>query len=169
MKPETLDALLLDRAFGELTPEVGELLDAYVDSDPGRIARAERMLITVACARSALAAGPAEQPSLVRNTQSPWGTIVRRERAAEILRLAACVLFGGALGWGAFALHSPEGRASGRAVSSQVAATPSTPGRGASAFWAVDTARGEGTAGRRTPYRLRWESPVRMPRVEEEP
>ncbi len=34
MNPKSLEALIIDRRFGELSPETAELLDAYIEANP---------------------------------------------------------------------------------------------------------------------------------------
>ncbi|HUJ11594.1 MAG TPA: hypothetical protein VL171_16395 [Verrucomicrobiae bacterium] len=69
MKPEILKSLLVDRELGELTPEVVELLNAYLDHVPEARAEAQATARTVETARETirrfpeLAVTPATTPS----------------------------------------------------------------------------------------------------------
>lgn len=54
MKPETLDALLVDRELGELPPDVTELLDAYLELAPEARREAIVMAQTVRTTREAV-------------------------------------------------------------------------------------------------------------------
>ncbi|MCX7818421.1 MAG: hypothetical protein N2652_04320 [Kiritimatiellae bacterium] len=58
MKPEYLDALLIDRALGELPAEVGELLEAYLEHEPSARAAADSWERFVAEAGAAVRAIP---------------------------------------------------------------------------------------------------------------
>lgn len=55
MKPETLEALLLDHAMGELSPEVAELLETHFAHSPEAARQADRLAATVQQARQAVA------------------------------------------------------------------------------------------------------------------
>ena len=101
MKPENLETLLLDRALGQLAPEVADLLDAHLDANPAAAARAQSLAATVGRARAAVALPaidlPREMaPSSWQRTERSW-----RWRAAgrETLKIAACIATGLAVGW----------------------------------------------------------------------
>lgn len=177
MKPETLEALLLDRALGELPPETGELLDAYLAQNPAAADRAESYRATTALARQALAAGApcraATSAPSARVSPCPWRGV---PSWTELSRLAACVALGGVIGW----LVPRGGPAEAGSVPS-VTAAPVAMVSGAldaasssKPFWSVGALAGridqratDELADR--PYRLRWDSPARMPRWEEKP
>lgn len=101
MTPEMLKPLLLDRALGELTPEVAALLDAHLARDPDAARQAAEYEATLRFARDAVAAPntPPRRPldlDLLRRAQR---TQISRLRRIELLRLAACLAFGLAVGW----------------------------------------------------------------------
>lgn len=54
MKPESLNALVLDRELGELSPEAAELLDHYLAEQPESAAAARSLRGTVAATRAAV-------------------------------------------------------------------------------------------------------------------
>ncbi len=58
MKPEQLESLLMDRALGELDPEVAALLDEYLREHPEAQREAERWVRFVAVAGEAVRAVP---------------------------------------------------------------------------------------------------------------
>ena len=113
MKPETLEALLIDRSLNELSPEVGELLDAYLAQNPTAAAGAARLEEVVRLAQRAVPVPEVGQASSlsIRGTgilpvRHPWRN--RLEACStwkvftmlriELVRLAACLALGLALG-----------------------------------------------------------------------
>jgi|SRR6185436_1603077 hypothetical protein len=87
MKTETLDALLIDRELGELPPEVIELLDTYLKSEPAACRRADAMVRTVGTARETVR----RFPELARATemQSPENVVSLAQWLAPWLVRAA--------------------------------------------------------------------------------
>jgi anti-sigma factor RsiW len=180
MKPETLEVLLLDRVMGELPPEVAELLETHLAHHPEVARQAEELASAYRLARQAVA-GVAEvprQPLAVERLQRAQVAQRRWSMAWGLARLAACVAFGLALGWYGHTLReAPRVAAAAPAV---VRAAPATaaerPGAKENApdFWSLsslEAARRERQPGEsRTTgrYRLQWDSPVKMPRVEED-
>lgn len=95
MKSSTLDALLTDRALGELSPEATELLDAYLAKHP-ELQQSTRELDTcLGLARSAFP--PTSELALGESTTS-WQQLVWRERLRvawpAVLGSAACLCIG---------------------------------------------------------------------------
>jgi anti-sigma factor RsiW len=174
MKTETLEALLLDHALGELSPEVVELLETHLAHNPEAAQQADGLASTVQLARQAMAvAQEAPRRSLaVERLRRVQMTHRRRAFIWEMARLAACVVLGLALGW--------YGHTARKAIA---AATPGPPvvaavglpfaPEGTKDFWSL--ANLEAAQRERQPvesrptsrYRLHWDSPVKMPRVEE--
>ncbi|HUJ42136.1 MAG TPA: hypothetical protein VLW52_00890 [Opitutaceae bacterium] len=177
MKPETLDALLLDRAMGELPPEVAELLEAHLARHPEAARQAEKLASTLQLARQAMRiADELPRRSLavtrLRQAQARWR---RRSMAWGWARLAACVVIGLALGWQGHALRQNPVTAVARPASAGAApAIAATVPRDTGDFWSQasmvaaikERAPAESRSGTR--YRLHWESPVKAPRVEED-
>jgi anti-sigma factor RsiW len=180
MKPETLDALLLDRAIGELPAEVAELLETHLARDPDAARQAEKLAATIQLARQAVAMAP-EQPRRplaverlrrVRTWQRRWSM------TWGIARLAASVAIGLALGWyGRVLVRGPglvEPAAITRAARAFAATARPEAETGSRGFWSQSgvwaAAEGQQAAERRATsrYRLRWESPVKMPTFEED-
>ncbi|MBL9133543.1 MAG: hypothetical protein JNG86_20195 [Verrucomicrobiaceae bacterium] len=96
MKPSSLHALVIDRHFGELTPEAAELLDLHLARHPDARAEAERILASLAVTQEAVVRHPelahvmpasvekAVTPMPRRRVMMPW-----LARAAAIALLAA--------------------------------------------------------------------------------
>ncbi len=100
MKPESLHALLIDRHFGELSPEAAELLEHHLATHAPARAEAERLLAALTTTQAAvlqhpeLARVPATPPT--RNALRPhWPH--RLARAAAVLLLAGLAGAGGYL------------------------------------------------------------------------
>lgn len=122
MKPSSLHALVIDRHFGELTPEAAELLDLHLARHPEARAEAGRILASLAVTHDAVMrhpelahvmpasvekiAAPAPRPSVMM----PW-----LARAAAIALLAAIA---GVAGFVA-------GRSESRVAESSKASAPS--------------------------------------------
>ena len=164
MKPENLETLLLERALGQLAPEVADLLATHLASDPAAAQRAAAFAATVALARAAVAAPPADAAA--------WRRVRRagRWRAArvEAMKLAAGVAvgFGLALAWHVRGpAPAPERATNARAPAIEAQSTP--------AFWSTarlvagarpDTERGAEESNRYQPH---WLSPVKRPHAED--
>ncbi len=190
MKPESLDALILDRALGELSPEAAEMLDEHLARDPECAARAARISLTVSAATSSLS-----DPQAVRSRDDSlpkprWRAAVLQTAPdsaalqgrsswwsrAQPLKIAASLAVGAALGW--LGRPSPVVRVAAThpevPVASQEDVRPAgqPPGVTAPDLWnqrtlaQLDAAR---LGVDRVParYRLRWESPSRKPLLEE--
>ena len=101
MKPELLETLLLDRALGELRPEVAALLEAHLAQAPAAARRAAEFDAAVRLARAAVATPPEAPPrtldvARLRRVHHAGQAALRR---TEFLRLAACLALGLGLGW----------------------------------------------------------------------
>ncbi len=179
MKTETLEALLVDRALGALPPEAGELLEAHLACDPEAARQAAGMEETIRLARQAVAL-PRPLPAPPLSCAQLRGKLKARRRRAlawELSRLAAAVLFGLTLGW-----HARNGGAPSRAAALAPHAGPGRPAvvadhekplDSAGGFWALSrflaAQQARPTAGGRRcgQSRLQWESPVKIPHLEE--
>lgn len=179
MKTETLESLLFDQAMGELRPEVVELLEAYATQNPDAARQAAELVATVRLAREATA-WPREAPTsplAVARLQRVQTAMRRRTTAWELTRLAACVALGLFLGWQA---HPNRSRLVDAVA--QLAVEPASLDAGPERrqtgdrrqdFWSLanlEAAQREQESGTSRPasrYRLHWDSPVKMPQVEE--
>lgn len=174
MKTEILESLLLDHALGELSPEVAELLETHLAHDPEAARQAAGLASTVQQARKAMAITQ-EAPRRSLAVERLWQAQMTHRRSVfiwELARLAACVVLGLTLGW--YGHTARIATVAATAVPPRVAAVglPSAP-EGANDFWSL--ANLEAAQRERQPvesrttsrYRLQWDSPVRMPRVEE--
>ena len=174
MKTETLEALLLDHALGELSPEVVELLETHLAHNPEAAQQADGLASTVQLARQAMAvAQEAPRRSLaVERLRRVQMTHRRRAFIWGMARLAACVVLGLALGW--YGHTARKATVAATNVLPPVAAV-GIPYAAESTkdFWSL--ANLEAAQRERQPvesrptsrYRLHWDSPVKMPRVEE--
>ena len=174
MKTETLETLLLDHALGELSPEVAELLETHLAHHPEAAQQADGLAATVQRARQAMAiTQEAPRRSLaVERLQQTQMTHRRWAFMWELARLAACVAFGLTLGW--YGQIARKATVATTPVTPPVTAAglPSAP-ESANDFWSL--AYLEAAQRERQPvesrttsrYRLHWDSPVKMPRVEE--
>ncbi len=88
MKPESLHALLIDRHFGELSPEAAELLEHHLATHAPARAEAERLLATLTTAQAAVL----QHPELARVPASPPARRRPRPRWLPWLARAAAVL-----------------------------------------------------------------------------
>jgi anti-sigma factor RsiW len=174
MKTETLEALLLDHAMGELSPEVAELLETHLTRNPEAARQAAGLASTVQQARQAVAMSQEvpHRPLAVARLQQERRAQRRRAFIWELARLAACVVLGLTLGW--YGHTARKAAVAATLVPTRVAAIelPSAP-ESANNFWSLanlEAAQRERQSVESRPtsrYRLHWDSPVKMPRVEE--
>jgi anti-sigma factor RsiW len=98
MKPESLHALIIDRHFGELSPEAAELLEHHLAAHPAARAEAERILQSLEIAHNAvlrhpeLARVPVEMHVVPRVVNMP-------SKMPWLARAAALALLAGAGGF----------------------------------------------------------------------
>jgi len=101
MKTENLEALLIDRAMGELPAATAELLDEYLAHNPEAAQKSAQLEDTM---RNAAESMRVDSPKV---TQAfPRDLIERanrglrwRRQTAQLLKLAACLALGLTLGW----------------------------------------------------------------------
>jgi len=174
MNPEMLETLLLDRALGELTPEVAALLEAEIARTPGAARRAAEIDATLQLAGDAIA-----MPNLpphraldtahLRAAESHARSSIRR---MEILRLAACLTLGLGVGWMVRAPQSQTEIATSLPSPTLVPATAESaisPVR----FWSLSRLTREQAAAtprarpRGSRLDLDWNSAAKLPRLEE--
>ena len=93
VNPETLEALVVDRELGELSPEAAELLEAYLRLSPEARGHARAMAETVRTARGAVRRFPGLAP--VPRT----GPVPLAQWMPRLARAAAAVLLLGGGVW----------------------------------------------------------------------
>lgn len=177
MKSETLESLLIDRAIGELPSDVAELLTAYLAQDPRAAQRADEFVSTLQHARQTVAAP--------KKAILPPLALARFDRVAvrparkivwlgEWMKLAACLVAGGLLGWSVHVLHweqksTPTVKAT---ADSHLARRDDLLERSSTTagFWSIDALAAAHARNQPAPhYRLHWTSPLAKPTVEEIP
>jgi anti-sigma factor RsiW len=169
MKTETLDTLLLDRALGELTPEVAALLEDHLAQNPAAASRARELAATFQLARSAVALPhEAPRPLDVERLRRAHQTERAGTRRREILRLAACLALGLTAGWLARTTPTKTEIAVSPVVTTPTPREAATP---SAHFWsrAHIAAQHNAAPPERSNHRehLRWDAPLKMPRWEE--
>src|SRR4051794_5456566 len=92
MNPETLERLALDRALGQLSPDVGSLLDDYFATHPEASHMDGAYRETVQLAAAAL-----ERPGKITGIPARKTVSVRPRRAREAAALAAAFVLGATL------------------------------------------------------------------------
>jgi hypothetical protein len=135
MKPEMLDALLLDRALGELSPEVAALLDAHLTQNAAASGRAAVFSTALDLSGRALT-NPRATPrpldhARLRHSRAAASPV---SRGGELLRLAACLAFGLGLGW---LMRPTEKSAVLVSVAPTSLVTPARASDPATQFWSV--------------------------------
>lgn len=101
MKLESLHALIIDRHFGELSPESAELLEHHLANHPGARAEAERILESLDATRDAvlrhpeLARVPVTTPVVTPRVEKRPSFMPWLARAAAIVLLAVLAGAGG--------------------------------------------------------------------------
>jgi hypothetical protein len=176
MKIETLEALLIDRALGALSPDVAELLESYLIQNPDAAQQANGLASTVQLARTAVAGPNAPTSPLPPLDRVRTALSVQRRQAFawQLSKLAACVLLGLTVGLAIQHAGAPAAAPNSFAASAgpMVAAEAVTDAGGRTGFWSLanfaqgrteDAAAGVHSDSR---FRLRWDSLVKMPHLE---
>ena len=130
MKPETLDALIIDRELGELPADVVELLDNYLQLAPADRQEAETMSRTISTTRETVR----RFPELSRGTAQPSPTnIISLPQwftpwVARTAVVAAVATMGGWLGYraGTNSVSVQSARLDRKPVAETVVAPPTT-------------------------------------------
>jgi hypothetical protein len=166
MNAETLERLIIDRNSGELTPEVEELLEAYLDGKPELAPEAEQMVETLRLAKLALAETRAPVLPLPE-FKGEFPAFAPRTKQHQFVHrwiygMAACFVGGVLLG-----LLVMPGRNSDQhptaAIASQVVAPTTSTNSG---FWSINRLRAaEATVVPRHRDQVVWKSPVRKPEI----
>ena len=171
--PEILERLLIDRALGELSPDAEALLEDYLAREPEASEKAEEIARTVGAARCALA--PSEEvdshalPPLL--LYGRWRFLWRG--GARAAALAACLLIG--VGVGLWFSQSRQVIETQVEIAWVVAAQQSgredsdgTEEANRSKIWSARRFYEAASRPARTKRaRLIWDSPTKMPRLEE--
>lgn len=134
MNSETLETLLIDRALGQLSPEVEVLLGERLATDPAAARIAEQLRETVALAAAALP-NPAQKLPL----PPPTVALHAPRRTPQLLALAASFVAGAGIAVLAVRSAAPprEAPAAGAPVP---AARPLDPSVRALPFWSKERA-----------------------------
>lgn len=150
MKSDVLERLLIDKAAGQLSPDVSELLEAHLQHEPAARSDAAEIGETLWLARAALkerSVIPLPRPSATSRAPSrAWA-------------MAACFVCGLSLGILAIGERSAPPIAS-------IPQTPVIAVAGKSDFWSVHRLRaGSPSAGGKTENQVVWKSPVKKPEI----
>ena len=177
MKTETLETLLIDRALGELSPEVGELLETHLAGNPHAARNADNLAETVRLVRAATAGArtASDRPVPIGRFRKTLRTQRRRALIWDVTRLAACLVLGLALGSISRPGRVPTSITGNSAAAFGLPADRDMAGVGAEGkgFWSLanfarevpeHAASGVSASSR---FRLHWDSPVKMPHLEE--
>jgi anti-sigma factor RsiW len=175
MRPESLEALLLDHALGQLSPEVAELLANHLARAPEAAKQADELASTLRMARqaTALTLEAPRRPLALERLRRARVTNHRRAIIGELVRLAACVLLGLTLGWYSHIVRKPTLAPTSVSLAAAKVAQPSSQ-EGARGFWSIanfeEAQRDRRAVESRTirRYRLNWDSSLIMPHVEED-
>jgi anti-sigma factor RsiW len=174
MRPESLEALLLDHVLGQLSPEVTELLESHLARTPEAAKQADGLASTLRLARqaAALTLEAPRRPLALERLRRARVTNRRRAVIGELVRLAACVLIGLTLGWYGQIVRKPTTAPTSVPLAAATVA-PSSSRDGTRGFWSIANFE-EAQRDRRavesrriSRYRLNWDSSLKMPQVEE--
>jgi anti-sigma factor RsiW len=152
MKSDVLERLLIDRAAGELSPDVAELLEDHFQHEPAARREAAEIDETLRLARLALVNEkviplPARHPSQ-RVPMLAWA-------------MAACFVCGLSLG-----VFTPRGGNGIPPIASAPPPRTTAAVPDGSGFWSVRRLRAAGpAAARKAQTSLVWKSPVRKPDI----
>lgn len=127
MNPQSLHALVIDRHFGELSPEATELLELHLAQNAAARTEAERVLESLTVTRDTVLRHPElgqVSPPVEKIVTAP---VRRRQTILWLARAAAVILFAGLTGGSGF-LAGRSGVPSAAETKGEVAgATPVTP------------------------------------------
>lgn len=128
MKPESLNALLLDRELGELTPEAAELLDAWLAEHPESAAVVPSIRRTLDTTSTAVRRFPKlAQPEADRPTPNVIAFLVSHFRGVPLAWAASIMILLGASAWLGFRASQESPRTSTVAIHRQpVTALPAS-------------------------------------------
>lgn len=122
MNPSSLHALVIDRHFGELTPEAAELLDLHLARHPEARAEAERILASLAVTQDAVMRHPELARVMPASVEKIAAPVPRHSVMMPWLaRAAAIALLAAIAGVAGFV----AGRSESRVAESSKASAPS--------------------------------------------
>jgi anti-sigma factor RsiW len=153
MKNDVLERLLIDRAAGELSPDVEELLEAHLQQEPAARREAAEIEETLRLARLALAGQPAVA---LPGSRTSWRV------PSWAWAMAACFVCGLSLG-----IFSARDRsAAPRTASIPNRETAAITTADESGFWSARRLRaGMSPVTVKTENRVIWKSPVEKPEI----
>jgi anti-sigma factor RsiW len=174
MRPESLEALLLDYALGQLSPEVAELMEGHLAQSPEAAKQAHGLASTLQLARQAttVTLEAPQRPLALERLRGARVTNRRRVVIWEWVRLAACVLIGLTLGWYGHIVRKPT-TAPAFVPMAAATAAPSNPRENTGDIWSIanfeEARRDRRAVESRTisRYQPNWDFPSRMPQMEE--
>ncbi|MGD0813435.1 MAG: hypothetical protein ABSA83_07515 [Verrucomicrobiota bacterium] len=153
MKSDVLERLLIDRASGELAPDVEELLEAHLEREPAARKEAAEIEDTLRLARQAMAG---QKVVKLPETRPAW------RGPSWAWAMAACFACGLLLG-----IFAMRGRiAAPRIASVPSQSTPAITTADESGFWSVRRLRaGLSRMTVKSENRVIWKSPVEKPQI----
>ncbi len=166
LKPESLEALLLDRSLGVLTPEAEELLTSYLETQPMARLRAEEFQAATCLAKKALTLGPSiplPEPRF-KTMEKPGAWPGRPSAYLPWLAAAACLVVGFGLAKLSPSVTMPAIQP--HAVAAIEPMANSNTQTNERSFWL--TSHLASTAPAHTPnspYVVVWDSPLKKPRI----
>ncbi len=119
MKPESLNALLIDRELGELVPEARELLETWLSEHPEATSGVPGIRRTIKMARATLR----RFPELARPRSNVLSPPIARLRLMPLAMAASVALLIGGTAWLGFFV----GRQSARNPAAQAHSQPAIP------------------------------------------
>lgn len=120
MKTQELQALIMDWHMGELRPEVGALLEAYLAQNPTAREESHRIEETLAVTKKAVQAHPELVPSPGTDLkEAPKVTVPMRRSQLPWLKLAAALAVAGGAGLFGFQLGAGSASTQGGLATAQ--------------------------------------------------
>jgi anti-sigma factor RsiW len=166
MNRDTLERLMMDRALGELEPDIGELLDAHLKNDPQAANEVREITETLLLAKRAFTR--ASEPALPapifdhRILAFPNRPPAARRVLYRISGMAACVATGAFLG----ILLARQSVLPSAPKTPSEAVAPAIMASSEPGFWSARRLRlGQATLPMAANARVVWKSPVRIPEI----
>lgn len=132
MNPKSLEALIIDRSFSELSPEAAELLDTFLVANPETHASVAKIEATLAATELAVSSQPAlfSERHLSESREASAGNVVAFPAAVWLRAVAAIAVLALVGASGYFAgnrTHSPALTISGQRSPALLSSTSPTP------------------------------------------